>query len=555
MGQMVFMMMRWTAMAVLGALVMLSVAVGTVSGTDHIVDDDPGAWRTHTTIQDAINDSVEGDTVLVYAGVYHENVIVNQTINLIGNGSAETIINGSYSGDAVYIDSDWVNMSHIGVTAGWSTGIYMNGDDLRVHNCSVNDTDSAGIYIKRYDSVVDNCTVSNTRWGLEIIYTQRQTVKWSHFEDNERSGIHLGGASEMTIHNNTFTKCGFYFTGNIEVHFNSQEIRDCTVGGRPVAYLAEVENETVPTGAGQVIVAGCANVTIEDQYLHNSSYGLILAYSKHLTISNCTLDDQYISAWVEEVDNSVFSNIMIDNVEDNGLYIQTSDSILIEDVNATNVWGDRPLYIASTCWNVRVVNFTSTNFWAGMVVYGDGTVIENCTSWYNSYGIYIGDDNITVRNCNIYDTQYGIYGSTVQWINITNTSIHDSSNHGIWFQNVENSTIAYNEIFGNSGYGIRLQGTGTWNNVIHHNNFADNGGGHVETESSHDTYDDGVSEGNYWDDWDGNGTYEVDGGMGEDRYPLSDPADTDAPEKVPEFGLMMALASVIAMLVVMRRRR
>ncbi len=538
---------------ILLACVVIAFAIGAVSGADHIVDDDAGSWRTHSTIQDAINDSAEFDTVHVYAGTYQENVIVNQTIDLIGNGT-DTIINGSFAGDTVYIDSDRVNMSYFHVTGGSSRGIYMDGDYLWVHNLTVNDSVSSGIYMKRFWSTVDNCTVSDTRYGLEIIWTQWHTVKESHFENNERSGLNLGNAFDMELYNNTFLNCGLRVSGSSENAYTSHIIEDCSVDGRPILYMSEAENVTVPAGAGQVIVTGSANVTVEDQYLHNSSYGLIIGYSKHMTVRDCTLDDQYISAWIEKVDNSVFEDVRINRIDDNGLYFTQCERITVEDCNATNTWGERPLYISTDSWNFHVVNFSATDFWAGMVVYGDGTVIENSTLWLNSYGIYIGDDNITIRNNNVYNCQFGIYGSLVEWINITNNSVHGCSNHGIWFQSVENATITYNEIFDNSGYGIRLSSAGIWNNHIHHNNFADNGGAHVDTEGTHDTYDDGVSEGNYWDDWDGNGTYEVDGGNGEDRYPLSDPVNTTAPEKIPGIHLLLGVSSVMVVAAVFRRR-
>ena len=43
-------------------------------------------------IQDAINISKNNDIIYVYSGVYHENIIINKSINLIGNGSKFSII-------------------------------------------------------------------------------------------------------------------------------------------------------------------------------------------------------------------------------------------------------------------------------------------------------------------------------------------------------------------------------------------------------------------------------------------------------------------------------
>ena len=45
-------------------------------------------------IQDAINASEDGDTIRVFAGRYEENIEVNRSVSLIGNGSDVTTIYG-----------------------------------------------------------------------------------------------------------------------------------------------------------------------------------------------------------------------------------------------------------------------------------------------------------------------------------------------------------------------------------------------------------------------------------------------------------------------------
>jgi hypothetical protein len=94
-------------------------------------------------------------------------------------------------------------------------------------------------------------------------------------------------------------------------------------------------------------------------------------------------------------------------------------------------------------------------------------------------------------------------------------------------------------------------------NVVHHNNFADNGAGSQGSDNNgNNTWDDGVSEGNYWDDWSGNGTYALDGGVGaEDRYPLSTPVNTSAPQPIPEAPVLTVMAFVVVVFAAVFRRR
>lgn len=46
------------------------------------------------TIQGAINEAYEGDTILVSPGTYYENLVVNKTVSLIGKNAATTVLNG-----------------------------------------------------------------------------------------------------------------------------------------------------------------------------------------------------------------------------------------------------------------------------------------------------------------------------------------------------------------------------------------------------------------------------------------------------------------------------
>ena len=73
----------------------------------------PGASgaNNYTTIQAAIDNATAGDTIRVWAGTYNENVVVNKTVTLIGNGTTDSIINGSQTSNVILITADWINIS------------------------------------------------------------------------------------------------------------------------------------------------------------------------------------------------------------------------------------------------------------------------------------------------------------------------------------------------------------------------------------------------------------------------------------------------------------
>jgi pectin methylesterase-like acyl-CoA thioesterase len=59
---------------------------------------------SYTSIQNAIDNASDGDTILVYNGTYYETLIIDKSINLVGSGDGEKIIdyNGNES-DQIYI--------------------------------------------------------------------------------------------------------------------------------------------------------------------------------------------------------------------------------------------------------------------------------------------------------------------------------------------------------------------------------------------------------------------------------------------------------------------
>ena len=77
----------------------------------------------YTKIQDAINDSSDGDTVYVYndSSPYYENLEVDKSISLIGENRNTTVIDGSGIGDVVNASSDFVYIGNFTIQNGESS--------------------------------------------------------------------------------------------------------------------------------------------------------------------------------------------------------------------------------------------------------------------------------------------------------------------------------------------------------------------------------------------------------------------------------------------------
>ena len=65
----------------------------------------------YPTIQEAINNAADGDTIFVRSGTYYENVVVDKAVSLTGENVEGTVIDGGGSGSVVMIAANGVNVS------------------------------------------------------------------------------------------------------------------------------------------------------------------------------------------------------------------------------------------------------------------------------------------------------------------------------------------------------------------------------------------------------------------------------------------------------------
>jgi pectin methylesterase-like acyl-CoA thioesterase len=80
-----------TVLSVLTSLLTLAFMVHQARAATIIVPDN------YKTIQQAVNAAVDGDTVLVRAGTYDEDILIDhKSISLIGEGSDKTAIVGQW---------------------------------------------------------------------------------------------------------------------------------------------------------------------------------------------------------------------------------------------------------------------------------------------------------------------------------------------------------------------------------------------------------------------------------------------------------------------------
>ena len=140
-----------------------------------------GSGQIYSTIQAAINDANESDTVYVHSDTYNENIVINKTITITGEGSGSTSIQGG--GD-----------HSITVTA---SNVMISGFTIK---------SDGGSFACVYLNSVTNCEISNNiikNGGncIHLVGSNSNIIKDNIIEDNN-VGVYLSNSDSNTIRNN-----------------------------------------------------------------------------------------------------------------------------------------------------------------------------------------------------------------------------------------------------------------------------------------------------------------------------------------------------------------
>ncbi|MCK4614248.1 MAG: right-handed parallel beta-helix repeat-containing protein, partial [Thermoplasmata archaeon] len=426
------------------------------------VDDDGGA--NYTSIQEAIDAAEDGDTIRVWEGTYEENVVVNKRVSLIGNGSADTTIDGGGSGNVVRIEADWVNISGFTVTGsgGGNVGI---------------------IIIESSNNTIFNNTCSYNRNGICLSYSKDNTLT-----DNRMWG------DKIVIY------------GSDLEHWNTHTIDTTnTVNGKPVYYYKDFTGITVPSGAEQVIIANCTQMVVDNQNMSDGNIGIQLGFSSNIIISNNTCENNGLGILLYRSNSNTISNNICSNnghygielfSSDNntlsnntcsnssyGIYLSDSDDNTLTNNNCSNnnYYG---IYLRSAKHNIITNNTCNSNNESGIYLRGaEHNIISNntCNS-NNDHGIWLSSSSNVLTNNNCSNNSYGIYLSGSEGNTLTDNTCSNNS-YGIRLYRSDSNTFTNNTISGNIN-GIRLE-ISSLNNIAHYNNIFNNTKYGIDASNNH----------------------------------------------------------------------
>ncbi|MGB6873096.1 MAG: CFI-box-CTERM domain-containing protein [Dehalococcoidia bacterium] len=261
------------------------------STTWYVVEGGTGArdgsnWDdAFATIQGAIDAASDGDTIVVAAGLYKENVVINKSLTL--NGTRAGVDARTRSGDETIIEPD----GEIGISILTAAGSVVVIDGLTVQNAV------HGIATPEFGLLAANITVRNIRvlnsseFGISLTFTMRTTVEYCYVE-NAEIAINAGAVEPApptvaTFRNNEVVNSEFGITGYLKDSLiEGNLVRDFANGGVGISaqFLnTEIKNNTVTgyvDGAGMTFEKShhdrplSENVTVEGNTFTGNLHGI-----------------------------------------------------------------------------------------------------------------------------------------------------------------------------------------------------------------------------------------------------------------------------------------
>ena len=311
-GILVCMLLIGTVLPVSGTVIVERTPISTSLGdTLYVGGSGPG---NYSSIQIAIDSADDGDSIFVYddSSPYYENVVIDKSVNLIGENKQTTIIDGRKIGDVVKIIANQVNIKGFTIK---------NSSYYHPYR-------GAGINIESDDNIIsDNIILNNGEYGLYIHNSNNCWILGNTITFNNH-GVSIPDSSQILVEDN-------FIQGN----------RYTGIGVYRDILGTKIMNNIIMDSKKGVYIFNCRfGVKIKGNIISENDKGItIQASSKVCTISENTINSN--SKYGIEVFLSEGNLIYKNNFEDNGenAYIEFYRTFGINKWNLLlkgNYWDD-----------------------------------------------------------------------------------------------------------------------------------------------------------------------------------------------------------------------
>ena len=472
-----------TLLMAISALLVLTMLMFGFHGAGKIITvDDDGGGADFSSIQDAVNASVDGDEIHVFDGEYSESILIEKRLDLVGMSDILPIINGTGYKEIVTIGSDWVNLSGFNITRSDYIS-YCKGMIVQADNVTLSENT---IYSNYYGIHLEQGSCFNTIIGNYFTGSTYAAVKLDEDADHntllnntfiEGGSLSLEFSDHNIIDGNEFIRnsgLGLYYS-----HFNKIGNTTCTYGygfGTNGASYNTIFNLTSNwnEGSGVVLKSGEENSLSNIISSGNKECGLFLDSQRSSTfdILNCSENDLDGISIIDRANGNTFSRVISVENGEMGFSCESSNDISLSDANIS-LNGDRGVHFISSDRLLISACAVSWNSGEGMYLKEcEGNNILNNTCIGNEWGVRLEscDETTLVSNIFSHSENTGVYFHSTYY-EITNNTCDFNGLDGLYLQN-GGHTISGNSFSNNGRTGLVLYRSNSnliINNTISHN--------------------------------------------------------------------------------------
>lgn len=277
-------------MMVLGFLAWVDITFEVIpyASGDLLYVNTTGSNGAYISIQDAIEDAGDGDTIFVYSGTYIETaetgpsskaLKIEKSITLIGESKESTIIDASgkhYGISILFVD--YVNISGFTIKESQRNMHILGSNYCHIYDNIVCNATLYGFYVWGSDHNIfeDNELLRNGN-GMLLDNSESNIIQNNEFEDTDNDVIHLQNDSD-----------GTYITNNLINNFGGDGI----FGDETTNTI--ISNTNLDKGEEAITFKGLGTVHLSDSKISNTTIGINVTHELDLTVENCTISDSSI---------------------------------------------------------------------------------------------------------------------------------------------------------------------------------------------------------------------------------------------------------------------
>jgi parallel beta-helix repeat protein len=501
------------------------------------------------TIQEAINNANSGDSIFVRNGTYHEHLIVNKTVSIVGEDRTATMLDGNHTGTVVKVTASNATISGFTIQNG-EIGLDLNSNNNTITSNTISsngaqETDlktnleiypeppSVPIWRFLYELMDSNytefldLTTDTPILNVEVIgHSDVAELCLGLFYDENMDGVPqlneyagFGSRDQVTgvilpnpAKGRYIIKVqGWNVLGN-PGHFDREitKFNGYGIGAHQTYNNTISQNLILDNGAG-LYLQSCSNVAVHTNNLTRNLGAIVVGDTVNSAFyDNKAFDNNQTICLRTSRNISVTNNILSSNVF--GIHIWNSSNINITENELHSHAGWSIGLISSVDSNVANNNISTVTVLDGirLMFSSRNNLTENNISYCEHSGILLWydcwDNEITDNDIRSSGSQGWGHGHGIEVLlshdNIfADNSIRYARNQGIVLIETSDNNITEN-LFSSNRKGIEIKSSA--GNRVYHNSIINNSELQGRDDTGENFWDDGYpSGGNYWSDYAG----------------------------------------------------